>query len=136
MQIISRNVVKPTIYKATTKDGVISSIRNAWRDATYTSSTSFGYGLHSKRIDKVRVYNLEKHRAKKVLAKGKHTGRLGLVQNTKILEKGHWIAYTYDLDVKMLQSLGLKVEQKTRNFLFVDKKGNKYTVAEIQQILV
>ena len=117
--------VSPAIVTSSTKDSLIQKITGN-RHCSFGNS---GNGLCSSFSNTIRVYNIEKHRAKKKYTGRKHDGLNGKVRNTKILKHGHTIAYVYDFDINLLSLVGIKVKQYSRNFKLVDKNGKEYSVS-------
>jgi hypothetical protein len=133
MQIVHRINVNPTIKTGTTKDSVVSQIRNMFRLATITCSSRFGYGIATD--DKVVAYILEKRRPVKTQSKrAVFAGDKGNIRKTKIKERGHWVGRAYTFDIKQLQMVGLKIQQKTRTFKIVDSKGNEMSIQDYKRI--
>lgn len=127
--------IPKTTYVETTKNNIVARIKNAFRMACYGSSTILGSGIivsnNSSRPDVIRVYNLEKRRAKKEISPKKtFKGQKGDIAQTKIVERGHWIAQTYDFNSDVLKAAGITVHQGTRTFKIKDSKGNKMSIAE------
>lgn len=126
--------VQPSIFEEQNLNLLRYKLRHSFSDLTFTISSSFGTGLHSERVGIVRVFNIEKHRPKKEYTGRKHDGLKGKVRNTKIVKRGHSIAYVYDFKVDMLKMLGLKVKQGSRTFKIIDKQGKEYSVSEFSNL--
>lgn len=116
--------IKPTIITARTKNEILNKIsRNDSMTKTFLSSrnyecqnvlTTIGKSSDSK----IRVYNLEKHRAK---FKQLTAGTKVKTKAKTLVKDGHWIAYVYDIPEDAIKLLGLKIDQKTRNFTISGK---------------
>lgn len=94
--------------EAETKRDVIRKAIGTGREwVTCTHGT--GYVKHTNE-DTIRVYNLEKHRkvVHRTVVKGKKT--------SKIVKRGHWVAFVYDFPVTALEVVGLRVVQGERTF--------------------
>lgn len=133
MEIVHRIKVHPTTKTGTTKDDVVSQIRNMHRMTTYTSSSLFGSGIANDKT--VIVYILEKKRPVKVQSKrAVYVGQKGNVRKTKIEERGHWVGRAFAFNIEQLQMVGLKVRQGTRTFKIIDKDGNKMSIQEYKKM--
>lgn len=102
---------KPSRVSASTKDAVLSKLG---RNRCWCSSSLYGH-YRAANSDSVIVYNLQKinmkTKQKKVKGKTKST----------IIRKKEWIMHYYYIPFKLLEALGLKVEQYNRNFKIIQK---------------
>lgn len=109
--------IKPRTIIAPSKNAIISKITdNKVYRLGYIAGFSFnGYGQFSD-DNTITVYNLHKVR-RKTQQIGKNGKKL---KKSKIIRNGHWVAYVYTFDVKMLKNMGFKsIKQNTRNFTLV-----------------
>lgn len=115
--------IKPTKYEAPTKDQLVSNITRNKINATGiigVGNKNFYYngyrnGILYRDDNKIIVMNLLKVRKKVIQTKDKKDKSK---TKSKVINKGHWIAYVYTFDINVLKELGYKrLEQKTRNFV-------------------
>ena len=88
-------------FKAKTKDGILSKIRNNYRMSSYCFGSNRNVSYDGLKVgEDLVVYNLEKVRRNKV----KQT-------------PNHWTASVYRFNIESLKSLGVKeIKQGTRTF--------------------
>lgn len=100
--------IKPMCVEAETKCDVIRKAIGTGRNWS-TGTNGTGY-VQRTNEDTIRVYNLEKHRkvVHRTVVKGKKT--------SKIVKRGHWVAFVYDFPVAALEAVGLRVVQGERTF--------------------
>lgn len=124
------NKVKPSaIMKAKTHEEIMNRV-SCEGSYHWSMSPNYGQGLISiykfgVSPDKVRVYNLHKIRSKTKQVKYKTGSKKGQTKlPSKVVRESGWIAYVYDFDIAMLNTLGLEVRQLSRNFT-IKSKNNK-----------
>lgn len=117
--MILRTKIRPSKYRATTKDELISDIRRDFCGNWSFGSVGRHFSYSGMKADSVYnresiliVYNAHKVRRKTIQKKGKD-GKT----KSKIVTKGHWIAFVYKFDLELLQKLGVKsIRQLQNNF--------------------
>lgn len=116
--------IKPKIIKARTKEQLLSKISgNGSMAKVFMSSRNYECQnvlttIGNSSDSKIRVYNLEKHRAK---FKQLTAGTKVKTKAKTLVKDGHWIAYVYDIPEDAVKLLGLKINQKARNFVISGK---------------
>lgn len=106
--------IKPMRVEAETKHDVTRKAIGSGRNWS-TGTNGVGYTKIGT-SDTIRVYNLEKHRkvVHRTVVKGKKT--------SKIVKRGHWVAFVYDFPIAALEVVGLRVVQGERTFTLKSRR--------------
>lgn len=114
--------LKPRLVSAESREALLNIIIGS-HGRTYERHhrANKRFSRYGAEATQVRVYNLHKINAKYLQLKYKHDNALtgavkGRTKSTKLVRKGMWIAYVYDIDIALLKAAGLVATQYTRNF--------------------
>lgn len=114
--------VKPTKHVARTKEELMRKMKMTG----YSSSSMFGTSYYAYTFSTkgsndgcMMVYTCQKYRPKSLQIKDS----CGDTQTFTKIREGYWEGHVYRIPKAFLDAAGLKVEQSSRTFKFVERRG-------------
>lgn len=114
MKIVLKST--PRTVTAKTKRELMSKLKLSYTSSSTRNSKFSGY----KQYDKLVGINFEKHRKKVLEVKKSKKARNG---EKRVMQDSYWIAYVYTFDKDLFDTLGMELQQHTRNFTLKYKKS-------------
>lgn len=112
--------ISPIVERADTKDELERKLPHGLRysnDGAYSTC----WGRYSSVDGFIFVYNIRKVNKKSKQIKFISGKKIGRTKKSEVIRRKHWVANVYKFDNNLLEA-GVKVEQKSRNFIITKRK--------------